>query len=194
MAGIICLPLNICAPKPHQRRVPCFAPSPCVPMRSWFGRINGQPCKACSNTTNTLSETELRAAQPNLHSGRLRSLLQVAARYLSAERRRNIKQARASCASAEFLRPCRVFSECSSPLGYVSAILKTFVEMLSQSRMMRGRYSFGHGGGKPEGKEGEIKITRETRSIFGARPSTKKPPSEDRGFDTAIREIAPSVT
>ena len=42
------------------------------------------------------------------------------------------------CASAEFLRPCRVFSKCSSPLGYVGAILKTFVEMLSQSRMMRG--------------------------------------------------------
>ena len=37
------------------------------------------------------SETELRAAQPNLHSGRLRPLLQVAARKVSAERQRNIK-------------------------------------------------------------------------------------------------------
>ena len=42
---------------------------------------------------------------------------------------------------ASFLRPCRVFSKCSSPLGYVGAILKTLVEMSSQSRKMRGRYS-----------------------------------------------------
>ena len=40
---------------------------------------------------------------------------------------------------------------------------------------MRGRYLFGHGGGKPEGKEGEIKITREKRSIFKASLSTPKP-------------------
>ena len=39
----------------------------------------------------TLSETVSRAAQPNLHSGRLRLLLQVAARKVSAERWRNIK-------------------------------------------------------------------------------------------------------
>ena len=32
------------------------------------------------STTSTISKTELRAAQPNLHSGRLRLLLQVAAR------------------------------------------------------------------------------------------------------------------
>ena len=32
------------------------------------------------------------------------------------------------CASADFLRPCRDFSESRSPLGYASAILKTFVE------------------------------------------------------------------
>ena len=78
-------------------------------------------------------------------------------------------------ASAEFLRPCRVFSKCSSPLGYVGAILKTFIEMRSQSRMMRGRYFFGHGGGKPGGKEGEIKITPETNSLFEAYMSTTKP-------------------
>ena len=34
--------------------------------------------------------------------------------------------------------------------------------------MMRGLHFFGHGGGKPEGKEGEIKITRETYSLFEA--------------------------
>ena len=38
--------------------------------------------------------------------------------------------------------------------------------------MMRGQYFFGHGGGKPEGKEGDIKITRETKSLFEARLST----------------------
>ena len=79
--------------------------------------------------------------------------------------------------------------------------------------MMRGRYLFGHGGGKPEGKEGEIKITREMRSLFEASPSTTLTPSEHprdekpirsvpeydespvkrRGFDAVIRQIAPSV-
>ena len=36
--------------------------------------------EAFMNTMFLFSETELRAAQPNLHSGRLRLLLQVAAR------------------------------------------------------------------------------------------------------------------
>ena len=31
---------------------------------------------------------------------------------------------------------------------------------------MRGLHSFGHGGGKPEGKEGEIKITPEANSVI----------------------------
>ena len=37
---------------------------------------------------------------------------------------------------------------------------------------MRGLHFFGHGGGKPEGKEGEIKITPETKSLFEASPNT----------------------
>ncbi len=37
--------------------------------------------------------------------------------------------------------------------------------MYSQSRMMRGLNSFGHGGGKPAGKEGEPTFTRETYSM-----------------------------
>ena len=61
-------------------RGPQFTPSPFVPIRSCFRRINEQLAKACMNTMCPFSETELRAAQPNLHSGRLRSLLQVAAR------------------------------------------------------------------------------------------------------------------
>ena len=46
--------------------------------------------------------------------------------------------------------------------------------------MTRGRYSFGHGGGKPEGKEGEIKITLETNSPFEACLKTTKPLSEGK--------------
>ena len=57
---------------------------------------------------------------------------------------------------------------------------------------MRGLHSFGHGGGKPEGKEGEIKITPETKSLFEASPNTTKPPSEDGGFAAVSREIARS--
>ena len=38
--------------------------------------------------------------------------------------------------------------------------------MYSQSRKMRGLNSFGHGGGKPEGKEGEPTFTRETYSMI----------------------------
>ena len=37
--------------------------------------------------------------------------------------------------------------------------------------MMRGLHLFGHGGGKPGGKEGEFLLTPETKSIFVASPS-----------------------
>ena len=47
--------------------------------------------RACLNTTRTLSGTELRAAHPNLHSGRLRPLLQVAARNAISQARWIIK-------------------------------------------------------------------------------------------------------
>ena len=71
---------------------------------------------------------------------------------------------------AEFLRPCRVFGKCSSPLDYVGAILKTFVEMLSQSRMMRGlhpnrtrgRKARREGGGNQDNPRDEQLI----RSVF----------------------------
>ena len=53
--------------------------------------LNAHSFGASLSTASSLSETELRAAQPNLHSGRLRLLLQVAARYLSAEQRRKFK-------------------------------------------------------------------------------------------------------
>ena len=43
---------------------------------------------------------------------------------------------------------------------------------------MRGRYSFGHGGGKPGGKEGDVKITPETNNLSKASPSTTKPRRE----------------
>ena len=74
MAGGICPPLNICAPKPRRNvfgGYPCFTPSPLVSIRSWFGYINAQFDKACLNTMCPFSETELRAAQPNLHRGRV---------------------------------------------------------------------------------------------------------------------------
>ena len=47
-----------------------------------------------------------------------------------------------------------------------------FQKAESQFRILGGLHSFGHGGGKPEGKEGGIKITRETNSLFEASPST----------------------
>ena len=47
-AGRTCPPLNICAPKPHQRWVPRFAPSPLVSRRSCLG--GGQPDRARLNT------------------------------------------------------------------------------------------------------------------------------------------------
>ena len=50
---------------------------------------------------------------------------------------------------------------------------------------------FKHGGGKPEGKEGEIKITPETNSLFEASLSTTSP-IRKMGSDKAIREIARS--
>ena len=56
MADRICPPLNICAPKPHQRWVPRFAPSPLVSMRSRFGCINAHFERARPRTTHTPGE------------------------------------------------------------------------------------------------------------------------------------------
>ena len=55
-----------------------------------------------------------------------------------------------------------------------------FQEVDGKSRILGGLHPIGHGGGKPEGKEEEIKITRETKSLFEARLNTTKPPSEDK--------------
>ena len=46
---------------------------------------------ASSSTMSPFSKTVSRAAHPNLHSGRLRPLLQVAARFATSQARRNIK-------------------------------------------------------------------------------------------------------
>ena len=46
--------------------------------------------EAYLNTPSTISKTELRAAHPSVHRRRSRRL-NAAARYLSAERQRNIK-------------------------------------------------------------------------------------------------------
>ena len=46
---------------------------------------------ASPSTMKPFSKTESRAAQPNLHSGHLRPLLQVAARPATSQARRNIK-------------------------------------------------------------------------------------------------------
>ena len=57
MAGGICPPLNICAPKPRRNvfgGYPYFTPSPLVSIRSCFGYINAQFDRACLNTMKTL--------------------------------------------------------------------------------------------------------------------------------------------
>ena len=91
----------------------------------------------------TRSKMFSRAAQPSVHRQRSRRL-NAAARKVSAEPKVQ-RLLRAKCvnrvaldiqlsrhgrksASAEFLRPCRDFSQYRSPLNYISAILKTFVE------------------------------------------------------------------
>ena len=47
--------------------------------------------RAYLSTMKPFSKTESRAAQPNLHSGHLRPLLQVAARPATSQAKRNIK-------------------------------------------------------------------------------------------------------
>ena len=101
-----CSPLNIYAPKPHQRWVPCFTPSPLVPMRSCFRRINEQLDSACLNTMGSHSETVLRAAQPSVHR-RCNRLLNAAARPATSQAGRDTKQTRARCASSRPPRPAR---------------------------------------------------------------------------------------
>ena len=41
-----------------------------------------------------------------------------------------------------------------------------FQEADGKSRILGGLHFFGHGGGKPEGKEGEIKITLKTERLI----------------------------
>ena len=117
---------------------------------------------------------------PDLHR-RYNRRLQVAARKLSAEPKvQRLLRAKCvnrvaldvqlsrhgrRCASAEFLRPCRDFSQYRSPLGYVSTILKTFVEGKRQSRILGVRHYILHGGGKPEGKEGVQYFQVEEREV-----------------------------
>ena len=61
------------------------------------------------------------AVKPPLASRGAKSECRALDEYLSRHGR--------ECASAEFLRPCRDFGEYCFPLGYVSAILKTLVEV-----------------------------------------------------------------
>ena len=67
MAGGICPPLNICAPKPHRRWVPRFATSPLVSLRSCCGCINAHFERARPNPTHPPSERprERRTARSN---------------------------------------------------------------------------------------------------------------------------------
>ena len=121
--AIVTRSVNRVAPKVSPKMVgPLLRGNERGPRRKYFrwGKLGGNPQEGGNNapmlgevtpiklarTRRTLirsvldshvsfSKTVSRAAQPNLHSGRLRPLLQVAARPLSAEQRRKSKKTRA---------------------------------------------------------------------------------------------------
>ena len=96
---------------PPQMGTPALPRPRCVPTRFCFGYINAQFDRACLNTMKTLlkksnenservlfeyavslSETELRAAQPNLHRGRAFAHVCKSRREpATSQARRNIK-------------------------------------------------------------------------------------------------------
>ena len=66
-----------------------------------------------------------------------------------------------------------------------------FQEVDGKSRILGGVKPVRTRGRKARREEGEIKITPETKSLFGACLSTTKPPSEVGGFDKAGRQMTP---
>ena len=98
----------------------------------------------------SLSETELRAAKPNFHRGRLAPALEsrgakLRSRKLDGKLSRDVARAR----RVALLAPRATLSDYSSPLGYVSARLKLFQEAESKSRILGGGNSVPSGGGVP---------------------------------------------
>ena len=150
-----CSPLNIYAPKPHQRWVPCFTPSPLVPMRSCFRRINEQLDSACLNTMGSHSETVLRAAQPNLHRGRI---FAHACKSRRAPRPRKpdetLSRHGLGARRVALLAPRGVLSKYRHPLGYVGANTKIFGKVQKQVPHFGRRQAYSEWGRSPGGEEG----------------------------------------
>ena len=126
---------------------------------------------------HTLSETELRAAKPNFHRGRLAPALEsrganLRSRKLDEKLSRDVARAR----RVALLAPRGVLSKYRHPLSYAGAITKYFVK-------------FPSGGGVPEGRRGSLTPMSEVGSLFSSM-STMQPPSEHPPSRKAYSERA----
>ena len=153
------------------------------------------------NPTKTFSETELRAAQPNLHRGQF---FAHACKSRRAPRPRKpdetLSRHGLGARRVALLAPRGVFNRYRYPLSYVGAITKILVKLKCKSRILGDVNSIPSGGGVPEGRRGSVTPMSgddslfislstpqplseppETKSLFGACLNTTKPLSEPAG-------------
>ena len=185
-----CSPLNIYAPKPHQRWVPCFTPSPLVPMRSCFRRINEQFDRACLNPTKTFSKTDLRAAKPNLHRGRI---FAHACKSRRAPRPRKpdetLSRHGLGARRVALLAPRGVLSKYQHPLGYVGAITKIFGKAQKLVPHFGRHKLYSEWGRSPGGEEGDNNSYVSVRQQVLYSPNTTHTLSKSPRDEQPIRSV-----
>ena len=134
--------------------------------------------ETCLNPTKTFSETVSRAAQPNLHRGRI---FAHACKSRRAPRPRKpdetLSRHGLGARRVALLAPRGVLSKYRHPLSYAGAITKYFVKFKSKSRILGDENSIPSGGGVPEGRWGSLTPMSGDGSIF-IPLSTPQPLSE----------------
>ena len=126
------------------------------------------------------SETELRAAQPNLHRGR-KFVHACKSRRAPRPRKPDGKLNRHGLGARRvaLLAPRGVFNRYRYPLSYVGAITKILVKLKCKSRILGDVNSIPSGGGVPEGRRGSVTPMSEDGSLLNfehATHSERAPP------------------
>ena len=141
------------------------------------------------NPTKTFSETELRAAQPNLHRGQF---FAHACKSRRAPRPRKpdetLSRHGLGARRVALLAPRGVFNRYRYPLSYVGAITKILVKLKCKSRILGDVNSIPSGGGVPEGRRGSVTPMSGDDSLFISL-STTQPPSEPPRDVHPIRSV-----
>ena len=125
-----------------------------------------------------LSETELRAAKPNFHRGRLAPALEsrgadLRPRKLDGKLIRDVARAR----RVALLAPRATLNKYRHPLSYVSAITKIFGKVQKLVPHFGRRVLYSEWGRSPVGEEGDNNSPVRGRRLVLYSPSTTHTPS-----------------